>query len=212
MPELTREHLTVFARDPHAATEDEIREMAAELIMERSQSKVLATMARQHGDLLQRVVALAGADTEDVGVWAAAVDQVVTEHLALRIRVREFQEWQRDALAQFARLGFDRYSRLMEGMGHPTDLSDALDAVLDERDLLRERARPRLIKSADQLTREADGTALRLAGGAFGAINTASGRWPGRVNLLRPHTWLMPDELTDDDFPATVLWEPEAGK
>ncbi|WP_280502038.1 hypothetical protein [Nocardia farcinica] len=52
-------------------------------------------------------------------------------------RVRELEAWQRGVLAQFARLDFDRYHRLMEGQGHPTDLADALDAVLDERDRLR---------------------------------------------------------------------------
>lgn len=79
--------------------------------------------------------------------------------------------------------------------------------------ILTEGWRPpsRLIRTAEQLMREADGTALRFAGGEFGAINTASGRWPGRVNLLRPHAWLMPDEFTADHFPALVLWEPGDG-
>ncbi|WP_282775803.1 hypothetical protein [Nocardia sp. CC201C] len=68
----------------------------------------------------------------------------------------------------------------------------------------------REIPDAAALVHEADGTVIRLRGGEIGAINTASGRWPGRVHQLEPGYWISPAQFHPEDFPARVLWEASA--
>lgn len=70
------------------------------------------------------------------------------------------------------------------------------------------RPPPRRIETVEDLVGEPNGTVIRFRHGEIGVINTASGRWPGRVHILEPHNWSMPEGFISDDFPAEVLRTP----
>lgn len=102
----------------------------------------LVNVADRLGDMVTKVVALIGADPEDVDQTPAHVDQVIAEHQALRTRVAELDGWRDRALQQCRRAVDDpeRWNTLWAAAdGKSTDLADMIDAILDQRDTARAR-------------------------------------------------------------------------